>query len=123
VYTASTPGSDVENGFFMDGSGFDLRCSPMMSRKRIGSFNSNADPGNMKDESASPDITPNGTLRRRRSRVLGDEDEGGLMDFLRSSGHDNNTRERKVASYGSLGNYFLQIFQTYQNQITNKSCK
>jgi inverted formin-2 len=81
----------------------DLRCSPMMSRKRIGSFNSNCDSTNLKEESASPDITPNGTLRRRsRSRILGEEDENGLMDFLRSSGHDNNTRERKSTSYGSL---------------------
>lgn len=47
-----------------------------------------------------PDITPNGSLRRRRSRVLSEEDEGNLMDFLRSSGHDSN-RERK--SWGSLG--------------------
>lgn len=48
------------------------------------------------------DITPNGTLRRRRSRVLSEEDEGNLLDFLRSSGHDSSTRERKGASYGSL---------------------
>lgn len=47
----------------------------------------------------SPDITPNGSLRRRRSRVLSEEDEGNLMDFLRSSGHDSN-RERR--GWGSL---------------------
>lgn len=46
------------------------------------------------------DITPNGTLRRRRSRIPCEDDDGNLMDFLRTSGHDN-TRERK--SWGSLG--------------------
>lgn len=50
-----------------------------------------------------PDITPTGSLRRRRSRVLSEEDDGSLMDFLRSSGHDNGSRERKPSSYGSLG--------------------
>lgn len=48
----------------------------------------------------SPDITPNGTLRRRRSRIPCEDDDGNLMDFLRTSGQDN-TRERK--SWGSLG--------------------
>jgi hypothetical protein len=46
------------------------------------------------------DITPNGTLRRRRSRIPCEDDDGNLMDFLRTSGQDN-TRERK--SWGSLG--------------------
>lgn len=41
-------------------------------------------------------------MRRRRSRVLSEEDDNGLMDFLRSSGHDNGSRERKPSSYGSL---------------------
>ncbi|KRT81272.1 hypothetical protein AMK59_5780 [Oryctes borbonicus] len=45
------------------------------------------------------DITPNGSLRRRRSRVRADEDEGHLMEFLRTSSHDSS-RERK--SWGSL---------------------
>ncbi|XP_030750836.1 inverted formin-2 [Sitophilus oryzae] len=70
--------------------------SPSMSRKRLDSFNG----GNSENkDDRSPDITPNGSLRRRRSRVLSEEDEGTLMDFLRASGHDNN-RERK--SWGSL---------------------
>jgi hypothetical protein len=47
------------------------------------------------------DVTPNGSLRRRRSRVPSEEDDSNLMDFLRSSGHDGS-RERK--SWGSLGN-------------------
>ncbi|EEZ97607.1 inverted formin-2 [Tribolium castaneum] len=63
--------------------------SPSLSRRRLGSFNG--------DPEKSPDITPNGSLRRRRSRVLSEEDEGNLMDFLRAS--DNN-RERR--SWGSL---------------------
>lgn len=33
--------------------------------------------------------------------MLSEEDEGNLMDFLRSSGHENGSRERKsVSSYG-----------------------
>lgn len=48
------------------------------------------------------DITPNGSLRRRRSRVLGEEDDNNLMDFLRSSANENSFRERKTSSYGSL---------------------
>lgn len=46
------------------------------------------------------DITPNGSLRRRRSRVPSEEDDSNLMDFLRASGQDAG-RERK--SWGSLG--------------------
>ncbi|XP_063697263.1 FH2 domain-containing protein 1 isoform X2 [Culicoides brevitarsis] len=99
-FLSSTPVSDSENGF-MDSTYYDIRMSPAMNRRRIGSFNSNGD-GSLVKDSESPDITPNGTLRRRRSRVLSEEDEGNLMDFLRSSGHDNSTRERKGASYGSL---------------------
>lgn len=48
------------------------------------------------------DITPTGSLRRRRSRVLSEEDDNNLMDFLRSSANENNFRERKTSSYGSL---------------------
>lgn len=82
---------------------YDVRASPAMTRRRIGSFNSNGDTFILKDDGASPDITPNGSLRRRRSRVLSEEDDGSLMDFLRSSGHDGSTRERRPSSYGSLG--------------------
>ncbi|XP_022907474.2 formin-F [Onthophagus taurus] len=77
--------------------------SPCLNRKRLGSFN--GDNSNSKEEK-SPDITPNGSLRRRRSRVLSEEDEGTLMEFLRSSSHhqsngnDASNRERK--SWGSL---------------------
>lgn len=52
----------------------------------------------------SLDITPNGTLRRRRSRIPCEDDEGNLMDFLRTTGQDN-ARERK--SWGSLGMYYF----------------
>lgn len=41
-------------------------------------------------------------MRRRRSRVLSEEDDNSLMDFLRSSANENNFRERKTSSYGSL---------------------
>lgn len=79
-----------------------LLGSPYVTRRRIGSFNGqNGDPNNVE---RSPDITPNGSLRRRRSsRVLSEEDEGNLMEFLRASGHDNATRERgKGGGWGSL---------------------
>ena len=64
------------------------------------------------------DITPNGSLRRRRSRVLSEEDEGNLMDFLRTSGHENN-RERK--SWGSLGNKhtYTHIYYIFLNKTNN----
>lgn len=78
-----------------------LTGSPSLSRRRLGSFNNgNGDPLISGKEEKSPDITPNGSLRRRRSRVLSEDDEGNLMEFLRASGNDNN-RERK--SWGSLG--------------------
>uniref|UniRef100_W4VR99 Putative formin 3 n=1 Tax=Corethrella appendiculata TaxID=1370023 RepID=W4VR99_9DIPT len=101
AYQCGTPVSDSENSLLLDPSNYDIRASPAMTRRRIGSFNSNGEPTVIKDD-GSPDITPNGSLRRRRSRVLSEEDEGSLMDFLRSSGHDSSTRERKSASYGSL---------------------
>uniref|UniRef100_A0A2M4CIH1 Putative rhoa gtpase effector dia/diaphanous n=1 Tax=Anopheles darlingi TaxID=43151 RepID=A0A2M4CIH1_ANODA len=97
-----TPVSDSEGSILLDPSQYDLRYSPAMSRRRLGSFNSNGDALLLRDECASPDITPNGSLRRRRSRVLSEEDDSNLMDFLRSSGHDGSTRERKSAAYGSL---------------------
>ncbi|XP_050100019.1 serine-rich adhesin for platelets isoform X2 [Anopheles aquasalis] len=96
-----TPVSDSEGSILLDASQYDMRYSPAMSRRRLGSFNSNGD-ALLRDECASPDITPNGSLRRRRSRVLSEEDDSNLMDFLRSSGHDGSTRERKSAAYGSL---------------------
>jgi hypothetical protein len=87
----------------MDPPTYDIRYSPALSRRRMGSFNNNGEVIIVKEgDGMSPDITPNGSLRRRRSRVLSEEDEGNLMDFLRSSGHDNSTRERKGSSYGSL---------------------
>ncbi|XP_059620423.1 inverted formin-2 [Phlebotomus argentipes] len=72
-----------------------LTGSPALQRRRIGSFTNNNDLASPKD----PGPSPEGTLRRRKSRNL-NEDES-LMDFLRSSGHDNFSRERKT-SYGSL---------------------
>jgi len=41
------------------------------------------------------DLTPNGSLRRRRSRVPSEEDDNSLMDYLRTSGHADGSRERK----------------------------
>lgn len=104
---AGTPVSDSENSLLLDPSQFDMRGSPAMTRRRMGSFNSNGD-SLLREDTASPDITPTGSLRRRRSRVLSEEDDGSLMDFLRSSGHyDSGSRERKPSSYGSLGNVVI----------------
>ncbi|XP_018405882.1 PREDICTED: uncharacterized protein LOC108782187 isoform X1 [Cyphomyrmex costatus] len=68
-------------------------------RRRLGSCPGGSDNQSTKEDTYSPDITPNGTLRRRRSRLPCEDDDGNLMDFLRTSGQDN-TRERK--SWGSL---------------------
>lgn len=96
--------SDSENSLIMDNSAFDPRNSPAFPRRRIGPI-INAD-GTIKDDSVSPDVTPNGSLRRRRSRVLAEEDD--LMEYLRTSGHD---RERKNSTYGSLGGHGLSFFE------------
>lgn len=92
---AGTPVSDSDTSVLLDPSQFDMRASPAMARRRIGSFNSNGGDANLRDDGFSPDITPTGSLRRRRSRALCDEDDNSLMDFLRSSGHESNGRDRK----------------------------
>lgn len=109
-YTNVNYDAEPSNSFLMDPPtiSYDIRFSPAMNRRRMGAFsNSNSTNSNQgfdycREDGMSPDITPNGSLRRRRSRVLSEEDEDNLMDFLRTSGHDN-TRERKSANgYGSL---------------------
>uniref|UniRef100_A0A6P4FHW9 Formin-J n=1 Tax=Drosophila rhopaloa TaxID=1041015 RepID=A0A6P4FHW9_DRORH len=98
---AGTPVSDSEHSFLGDGI-FDPRASPALSRRHLGSGEISNGFIRLEQDGASPDITPNGSLRRRRSRVLAEEDD--LMEFLRSSTgpHDgHNSRERKAA-YGSL---------------------
>ncbi|KAL7731951.1 hypothetical protein ACLKA6_017000 [Drosophila palustris] len=98
---AGTPVSDSDS--FLDQ--FDSRASPALSRRQLGSGEITNGFIRLEQEcSASPDITPNGSLRRRPSRVLAGEDE--LMEFLRSStgphdGPGHISRERKAA-YGSL---------------------
>ncbi|CAG7729172.1 unnamed protein product, partial [Allacma fusca] len=83
-----------------------IACSPRIVRRRLGSFSDNPNNGHSSNDQLalpSPDTTPNGSLRRRRSRVPSDEDESGLMDYLRSSGGDGS-RERRPGNeqYGSL---------------------
>lgn len=102
--TSTSHSTESDNCFLMDPPNFsyDIRFSPALSRRRIGSFNSNSESFSRED-TASPDVTPNGSLRRRRSRALPEEeDHNSLMDFLRSSGHNNFNRERRSAAYGSL---------------------
>ncbi|KAL0112999.1 hypothetical protein PUN28_012320 [Cardiocondyla obscurior] len=124
---AETPGSESESNL-MDYGLFDLQGLPQRNynrgeakirrlqnggtsdedvsiigspsiRRRLGSCSGGPDQQPTKEDTYSPDITPNGTLRRRRSRIPCQDDDGNLMDFLRTSGQDN-ARERK--SWGSL---------------------
>ncbi|KAH8398750.1 hypothetical protein KR222_002708 [Zaprionus bogoriensis] len=103
VGQAGTPVSDSDS--FLGDMQFDPRASPALSRRQMGSGEITNGFIRLEQEySASPDITPNGSLRRRPTRTLAGEDE--LMDFLRSSTGPNdasghNSRERKAA-YGSL---------------------
>lgn len=81
-----------------------IACSPRVVRRRLGSLSDQANNNLQSPDQLtvpSPDTTPNGSLRRRRSRVPSDEDESGLMDFLRSSGTEAS-RERRPEQYGSL---------------------
>ncbi|KAH8239970.1 hypothetical protein KR032_009859 [Drosophila birchii] len=99
---AGTPVSDSEHSFLGDAL-FDPRASPALSRRHLGSGEISNGFIRLEQDGASPDITPNGSLRRRRSRVLEGEDD--LMEFLRSSTGPNDghvSRERKAAAYGSL---------------------
>ena len=54
------------------------------------------------------DVTPNGSLRRRRSRVPSEEDDNSLMDYLRTSGHADGSRERK-----STGNIRIELLKRW----------
>lgn len=86
-----------------------VASSPRVSRKRLGSNTVVNVPNNNdmnKDDNLLEDLTPNGSLRRRRSRVPSEEDDT-LMDYLRTSGHADGSRERKSTGnipdgYGSL---------------------
>lgn len=100
--SSNTPVSDIENSLTIDSTYYEMRGSPAMNRRNVRSYNGGEIVNGKREDGPSPDITPNGSLRRRRSRVLSEEDEGNLMDFLRSSGHDGGMRERRSPSYGSL---------------------
>ncbi|XP_063991076.1 uncharacterized protein Form3 isoform X2 [Diachasmimorpha longicaudata] len=89
----------LQNGGVTSDEDISITGSPNI-RRRLGSCSGGADQQITKEDTYSPDITPNGTLRRRRSRVPCEDDDGNLMDFLRSSGGQESTRERK--SWGSL---------------------
>ncbi|XP_076657126.1 FH2 domain-containing protein formin 3 [Halictus rubicundus] len=90
----------LQNGGMTSDEDVSIAGSPSI-RRRLGSCSGGAiDQQSTKEDSTySPDVTPNGTLRRRRSRIPSEDDDGNLMDFLRTSGQDN-ARERK--SWGSL---------------------
>ncbi|XP_076666241.1 FH2 domain-containing protein formin 3 isoform X2 [Andrena cerasifolii] len=91
----------LQNGGVTSDEDVSITGSPSI-RRRLGSCSGGTGTGDQqstKDETYSPDVTPNGTLRRRRSRIPSEDDDGNLMDFLRTSGQDSS-RERK--SWGSL---------------------
>ncbi|KAJ8918956.1 hypothetical protein NQ315_016858 [Exocentrus adspersus] len=101
-------GRKSANGSGVSEDELSITGSPCLSRRRLGSFNGNGEATGKEDK--SPDITPNGSLRRRRSRVLSEDDEGNLMEFLRASGNDTN-RERK--SWGKLRFVFTNLLITF----------
>ncbi|XP_031785571.1 cell division control protein 12 isoform X2 [Nasonia vitripennis] len=88
----------LQNGMGTSEEDISTTGSPSI-RRRLGSCSGGPDQFSTKEDTYSPDITPNGTLRRRRSRIPCEDDDGNLMDFLRTTGQDNG-RERK--SWGSL---------------------
>ncbi|XP_057321996.1 uncharacterized protein LOC130665560 [Microplitis mediator] len=88
----------LQNGGVTSDEDISITGSPSI-RRRLGSCSGGPDQQITKEDTYSPDITPNGTLRRRRSRIPCEDNDDNLMDFLRTSGQDN-TRERK--SWGSL---------------------
>ncbi|XP_034943897.1 FH2 domain-containing protein 1 [Chelonus insularis] len=88
----------LQNGGVTSDEDISITGSPSI-RRRLGSCSGGPDQQVTKEDTYSPDITPNGTLRRRRSRIPVEDDDNNLMDFLRTSGQEN-TRERK--SWGSL---------------------
>ncbi|XP_043277907.1 uncharacterized protein form3 [Venturia canescens] len=88
----------LQNGGVTSDEDISITGSPSI-RRRLGSCSGGPDQQFTKEETYSPDVTPNGTLRRRRSRIPCEDDEGNLMDFLRTTGQET-TRERK--SWGSL---------------------
>lgn len=54
---AGTPVSDSDNSLLMDPSQFDMRASPAMTRRRIGSFNSNGESSlQNRDDGYSPGL-------------------------------------------------------------------
>lgn len=53
---AGTPVSDSDNSLMFDSSQLDIRASPAMARRRIGSFNSGAGEHHSRDEGFSPGI-------------------------------------------------------------------
>ncbi|XP_066985024.1 uncharacterized protein [Macrobrachium rosenbergii] len=87
--------------------------SPRLNRRRMGSFSGPTGPqGDSFVNDNSPDVTPNGSLRRRRSRVPSEENDHELMDYLHTAGHDGS-RERKswtgmAEGYGSLDRSFAR---------------
>ncbi|XP_011504176.1 PREDICTED: cell division control protein 12 [Ceratosolen solmsi marchali] len=97
-YSRDTKIKRLQNGIVTSDEDISTTGSPNI-RRRLGSCSGGPDQLSTKEDTYSPDITPNGTLRRRRSRIPCEDDDGNLMDFLRTTGQDN-IRERK--SWGSL---------------------
>lgn len=89
----------------------DPTASPRVIRRRIGSSNSIVN-GSCTSidaiDTQSPDITPNGSLRRRRSR-MSEEKEDNLMDYLRSTAEADLLKDKsKSAESGSLDRSWIR---------------
>ncbi|GIX67123.1 FH2 domain-containing protein 1 [Caerostris extrusa] len=85
----------------------DPTASPRIIRRRIGSSNSvvNGSGGDIDGfDTQSPDVTPNGTLRRRRHRLSSEDKEDSLIDFLRQTADADaaRTEKGKLPESGSL---------------------
>ncbi|ALC44102.1 form3 [Drosophila busckii] len=78
---AGTPVSDCDS--FMGDGMFDPRASPALVRRHLGSGEIINSFIRLEQDSASPDITPNGSLRRPRQRPPNQEND--LMELLNNS--------------------------------------
>ncbi|XP_035222681.1 formin-J-like [Stegodyphus dumicola] len=91
----------------------DATASPRIIRRRIGSSNSiaNGSGGDVDNiDTQSPDVTPNGTLHRRRSRLSSEDREDNLIDFLRQTAENDSLRgdKSKVPDSGSLDRSWIR---------------
>lgn len=78
----------------------EIYSSPRVLRRRIGSLSSVVTDT---ADGESPDITPNGTLRRRRSRLSSEDQDDNLMDFLRQTAEGDVSKDKSKLLSASDG--------------------